>query len=60
MSRTNSVAYDPSVADRVLSHELRKYRRATSPRQARGNEMKNASEKDRRVTIILLRRISVR
>jgi len=25
------VAHDPSVADRILSHEVRKYRRATSP-----------------------------
>jgi len=29
-------AHDPSVADRVLSHEVRKYRRATSPRCAQG------------------------
>ena len=29
-------AHDPSVADRVLSHEVRKYRRATSPRYAQG------------------------
>jgi len=31
MGRTDTAAHDPSVADRVLSHEVRKYRRATSP-----------------------------
>jgi len=36
MSHSIDVAHDPSVADRVLSHQVRKYRRATSPRCAQG------------------------
>ena len=31
MGRTDVVAPDPSVADRTLSHKVRKCRRATSP-----------------------------
>jgi len=34
-----AIASDPSVADRVLSHEVRKYRRATSPRWRAGRNM---------------------
>ena len=33
---TSRDAHDPSVADRVLSHEVRKYWRAISPRYAQG------------------------
>ncbi len=39
MGHANAVAHDPSVADRVPSHEVRKYRRATSPRWRTGRNM---------------------
>jgi len=39
MGHADTVAHDPSVADRVLSHEVRKYRRATSPRWRAGRNM---------------------
>jgi hypothetical protein len=35
MGNSIGVAHDPSVADSVLSHEVRKHRRATSPRSRR-------------------------
>jgi hypothetical protein len=39
MSRIDAVVHDPSVADRALSHEVRKRRRATSPRCRAGRNM---------------------
>jgi hypothetical protein len=39
MGRTDTMAHDPSVADRALSHEVRKRRRATSPRWRAGRNM---------------------
>ena len=35
---TGRVAHDPSAADGALSHEVRKRRRATSPRYAQGGK----------------------
>jgi hypothetical protein len=35
MGNSIGAAHDPSVADRALSHEVRKCRRATSPRAKR-------------------------
>jgi hypothetical protein len=39
MSRTDTVTFDPSVADRALSHFVRKRRRATSPHRAQARNM---------------------
>jgi len=39
MGVTDAVAHDPSVADRALSHEVRKRLRATSPRWRAGRNM---------------------